>query len=69
MQRVPRVAPDAEEPPWKIVLRGQPPDDPRGGYIHSDAFIRTVVNSTGTPVYPALKNNFLCLQKTGNWCN
>jgi len=44
------------------------PDDPRGGYIHPDAFIRTVTNA-GTPVFPALKNNFLCLQRTGNWCN
>jgi hypothetical protein len=43
------------------------PDDPRGGYIRPDAFIRTVT-SGGVPVYPALKKNFLCLQQTGNWC-
>lgn len=45
------------------------PDDPRGGYIRPDAFIRTVTTAAGAPVFPALKNNFLCLQQTGNWCN
>lgn len=44
------------------------PQDPRGGYIHPDAFIRTVRNN-GTPVFPALLNNFNCLQQTGNWCH
>ena len=43
------------------------PSDPRGGYIRPDAFIRTVT-SNGSPVFPALKNNFLCLQQTGDWC-
>jgi hypothetical protein len=43
------------------------PQDPRNGYIRPDAFIRTVTNN-GTPVFPALKNNFVCLQQTGNWC-
>ena len=33
VQRVLRVAPDAKEPPWKIVLRGQPPEHPRGREI------------------------------------
>ncbi|MGE5048430.1 MAG: hypothetical protein ACM3PC_07695 [Deltaproteobacteria bacterium] len=45
------------------------PEDPRAGYIHPDAFIRTVTTAAGAPVFPALKNNFLCLQQTGNWCN
>ncbi len=44
------------------------PADPRGGYIRPDAFIRTVT-SNGVPVFPALKNNFLCLQQTGDWCH
>jgi hypothetical protein len=43
------------------------PQDPRHGYIRPDAFIRTVTNN-GVPVFPALKNNFVCLQQTGNWC-
>jgi CRP/FNR family cyclic AMP-dependent transcriptional regulator len=43
------------------------PQDPRGGYIRPDAFIRTVKNN-GTPVFPALRNNFVCLQQTGNCC-
>ncbi|HEX8720731.1 MAG TPA: hypothetical protein VF736_08895 [Pyrinomonadaceae bacterium] len=44
------------------------PSDPRNGYIRPDAFIRTVTNN-GVPVFPALKNNFLCLQQTGDWCH
>jgi hypothetical protein len=45
------------------------PEDPRDGYIRPDAFIRTVTNSSGAPVFPALKNNFVCLQQTGDWCH
>jgi hypothetical protein len=44
------------------------PSDPRNGYIHPDAFIRTVTRN-GSPVFPALRNNFVCLQETGDWCN
>ncbi len=44
------------------------PADPRNGYIRPDAFIRTVTNS-GVPVFPAHKNNFVCLQQTGDWCH
>ncbi|HEY6909194.1 MAG TPA: hypothetical protein VI356_07485 [Myxococcales bacterium] len=44
------------------------PEDPRNGYIRPDAFIRTVTGASGAPVFPALKNNFLCLQQTGDWC-
>jgi hypothetical protein len=45
------------------------PEDPRNGFIRPDAFIRTVTNSSGAPVFPALKNNFVCLQQTGDWCH
>ena len=45
------------------------PEDPRDDYIRPDAFIRTVTNGGGAPVFPALKNNFLCLQQTGDWCD
>lgn len=45
------------------------PDDPRDGYIRPDAFIRAVTNGSGAPVFPALKNNFVCLQQTGDWCH
>ncbi len=44
------------------------PQDPRNGYIRPDAFIRTVTRN-GSPVFPALRNNFICLQQTGDWCN
>jgi hypothetical protein len=44
------------------------PEDPRDGYIRPDAFIRTVTNN-GVPVFPALRNNFVCLQQTGDWCH
>src|SRR5215207_2930833 len=39
------------------------PDDPR------DGFIRAVKRSDGTAVFPALGNNFRCLQQSGNWCD
>jgi hypothetical protein len=45
------------------------PDDPRNGFIRPDAFIRDVKRADGTPVFPALGNNFRCLQQTGDWCN
>ena len=45
------------------------PDDPRDGFIRPDAFIRDVKRSDGTPVFPALGNNFRCLQQSGDWCN
>jgi hypothetical protein len=45
------------------------PDDPRDGFIRADAFIRDVKRSDGSPVFPALGNNFRCLQQSGDWCN
>src|SRR5215510_12971745 len=45
------------------------PEDPRDGFIRPDAFIRDVKRADGTPVFPALGNNFRCLQQTGDWCN
>ena len=45
------------------------PEDPRDGFIRPDAFIRDVKRSDGTPVFPALGNNFRCLQQSGDWCN
>jgi hypothetical protein len=45
------------------------PEDPRNGFIRPDAFIRDVKRADGTPVFPALGNNFRCLQQTGDWCN
>jgi hypothetical protein len=45
------------------------PEDPRNGFIRPDAFIRDVRRPDGTPVFPALRNNFNCLQQTGDWCN
>jgi len=45
------------------------PDDPRNGFIRKDAFIRDVIRADGTPVFPALRNNFNCLQQTGDWCD
>jgi hypothetical protein len=44
------------------------PEDPRNGFIRPDAFIRDVRRADGTSVFPALRNNFNCLQKTGDWC-
>src|SRR6185503_7569771 len=38
------------------------PEDPRDGFIRPDAFIRDVRRADGTPVFPALRNNFNCLQ-------
>jgi len=45
------------------------PDDPRDGFIRSDAFIRDVRRPDGTAVFPALGNNFVCLQQSGDWCD
>ena len=45
------------------------PEDPRDGFIRPDAFIRDVRRVDGTPVFPALRNNFICLQQTGDWCD
>jgi hypothetical protein len=45
------------------------PEDPRNGFIRPDAFLRDVKRVDGTPVFPALGNNFRCLQQTGDWCN
>ena len=45
------------------------PEDPRDGFIRPDAFIRDVKRADGTPVFPALGNNFRCLQQTGDWCD
>lgn len=45
------------------------PDDPRDGFIRPDAFIRDVKRSNGTPVFPALGRNFVCLQQSGDWCD
>ncbi|HXG67199.1 MAG TPA: hypothetical protein VNO70_19000 [Blastocatellia bacterium] len=45
------------------------PEDPRNGFIRPDAFIRDVQNSDGSSVFPALRNNFVCLQQTGDWCD
>ncbi len=45
------------------------PEDPRDGFIRPDAFIRDVKRNDGTPVFPALGNNFRCLQQTGDWCD
>ena len=45
------------------------PEDPRDGFIRPDAFLRDVKRSDGTPVFPALGNNFRCLQQTGDWCH
>ena len=44
------------------------PEDPRHGFIRPDAFLRDVKRIDGTPVFPALGNNFRCLQQTGDWC-
>ena len=45
------------------------PEDPRNGFIRPDAFIRDVRRADGTSVFPALRNNFICLQQTGDWCS
>ncbi len=45
------------------------PEDPRDGFIRQDAFIRDVKRSNGTPVFPALGRNFVCLQQSGDWCD
>ena len=45
------------------------PEDPRNGFIRPDAFIRDVTRADGTSVFPALRRNFICLQRTGDWCD
>ena len=45
------------------------PEDPRNGFIRPDAFIRDVRRADGRSVFPALRNNFQCLQQTGDWCD
>jgi hypothetical protein len=45
------------------------PEDPRDGFIRPDAFIRDVRRADGTSVFPSLRNNFNCLQQTGDWCD
>lgn len=45
------------------------PEDPRDGFVRPDAFIRDVRRLDGTSVFPALRNNFICLQHTGDWCD
>jgi len=45
------------------------PEDPRNGFIRPDAFLRDVKRVDGTSVFPALRNNFQCLQQTGDWCH
>lgn len=45
------------------------PDDPRDGFIRPDAFVRDVKRANGTPVFPALGNNFVCLKQTGDYCD
>lgn len=45
------------------------PEDPRNGFIRPDAFIRDVRRADGTSVFPVLRNNFNCLQQTGDWCD
>ena len=44
------------------------PEDPRDGFIRPDAFIRDVTRPGDVPVFPALRNNFVCLQ-SGDWCD
>jgi hypothetical protein len=45
------------------------PEDPRGGFIRPDAFLRDVRRANGSSVFPALRNNFVCLQQSGDWCD
>jgi len=45
------------------------PEDPRGGFIRPDAFLRDVRRADGSSVFPALRNNFVCLQQSGDWCD
>ena len=45
------------------------PEDPRNGFIRPDAFIRDVTRADGTSVFPALRRNFICLHRTGDWCD
>jgi hypothetical protein len=45
------------------------PEDPRDGFIRPDAFIRDVTRPGDVPVFPALRNNFRCLQQSGDWCD
>ncbi len=43
--------------------------DPRNGGIAKDAFADVVRKSDGSPLDPAISNNFTCLQTTGLFCN
>ncbi len=43
--------------------------DPRQGGIAPDAFPDVVFKPDGTPLDPAIINNFRCLQTTGQFCN
>ena len=45
------------------------PEDPRDGFIRPDAFLRDVIRPDNRPVFPALRNNFRCLQDSGDWCD
>ena len=37
--------------------------------LRPDAFIRDVRRADDTSVSPALRNNFDCLQRSGDWCD
>lgn len=65
-----------------VELRTRPIDDPvfrwvicpiptdhRNGFIAPDAFVGTVKNPDGSELFPRLRQNFICLQQTGDWCN
>jgi len=56
------------DPVFRLVICPIP-EDPRNGFIRPDAFIRDVRRADGTSVFPALRNNFNCLQQTGDWCD
>jgi hypothetical protein len=45
------------------------PEDPRDGFIRPDAFVRDVRRADDTSVFPGLRRNFECLQRTGDWCD
>ena len=45
------------------------PEDPRDGFIRPDAFIRDVRRADDRSVFPALRKNFDCLQRSGDWCD
>lgn len=43
--------------------------DPRNGAIAPDAFLDVVRRRDGSPLDPAIANNFFCLQNTGRFCS